>query len=176
MNFTVVSGFTYVRLKPGVEAKRLDDATASILPEQGRLPTEFVRIDRLNVHEGLHPGVAGRMTLLGVLGAVVLLIAGVNFVNVLTARSVRRAREVVVRKIAGARRSVLIAQFLGESLLYAAAAGVLALALTEWLLPYVNALLDTDVLGSTSCANPASCSPSWVLPPSSVSSPARIRP
>jgi putative ABC transport system permease protein len=86
------------------------------------------------------------MLLLGVLGAVVLLIAAVNFVNLQTARSALRARETAIRALAGAGRHLLIAQFLGEALLYAAAAGLLAIALAEWLLPHVNAFLDTGAV------------------------------
>ena len=70
-----------------------------------------------------------------------MVIAVVNFVNLLTARSARRAREVSVRKLAGAGRRVLLLQFLAESIVYVIAAALVAVALTELLLPYVNAFL-----------------------------------
>ena len=60
--------------------------------------------------------------------------ACVNFVNLTTARASRRAREVAVRKVLGARRVQLVAQFLGESMLLVAAAMVVAAALVELVL------------------------------------------
>jgi putative ABC transport system permease protein len=116
-------------------------AQAQAFQMQARL--QPVRIDRLNSHEGMHPGFRGRMSLLAVLGAVVLLVAGINFVNLQTARSMLRGREVAIRSLAGARRGTLMAQFLGEAMLHAAVAMLLAVALAEWLLPHVNAFLDT---------------------------------
>jgi putative ABC transport system permease protein len=75
----------------------------------------------------------------------VLAIACFNFVNLATARALRRAREVAVRKVLGARRGQLIAQFLGESILVAAAAMLIALALLELILPGLGVLLDADL-------------------------------
>jgi putative ABC transport system permease protein len=150
-NVAIPSGYTYVRLKPGTDVA----AFAQTLPRLRQLcglgsisilSLQLVRIDRMNTHEGMHPGFRSRMLLLGVLGAVVLLIAAVNFVNLQTARSALRAREAAIRTLAGAGRHTLIVQFLGEALIYAAAAGLLAIALTEWLLPRVNAFLDTGAV------------------------------
>jgi putative ABC transport system permease protein len=71
-----------------------------------------------------------------------LLIACINFMNLATARSVKRAREVGVRKVVGAERSSLIGQFLGEALLLTALALVLALLLAGVLFPAFNQLTD----------------------------------
>lgn len=86
------------------------------------------------------------MTVLAVLGAVVLLIATVNFANLQTARATLRAREVAIRGLVGAGRPVLIAQFLGEAAIHAAAATLLAVALSEWLLPHLNTYLDAGAV------------------------------
>jgi putative ABC transport system permease protein len=68
----------------------------------------------------------------------------VNFVNLVTARALRRAREVGMRKACGAGRSALVLQFLGESLIVVLFAACVALAMSEWLMPKLNAFLQTD--------------------------------
>lgn len=73
-------------------------------------------------------------------GIFVLLIAGINFVNLTTARSTERAREVGIRKVAGAPRRQLIGQFLGESVLQALIAFVLAVLCCWLLIPVFNGL------------------------------------
>ena len=74
------------------------------------------------------------------LAVFVLLIACVNFMNLSTARSATRAREVGLRKVVGANRHQLIRQFFGESILMALIALVIALFLVELLLPMFNSL------------------------------------
>ncbi|WP_375381862.1 ABC transporter permease [uncultured Sphingomonas sp.] len=76
---------------------------------------------------------------LGIVGALTLLIAIVNYVNLATARAALRAREVAMRKVLGAGRGVLIRQFLGEAVLTVAIAAVVGLALVELGLPLINA-------------------------------------
>ena len=71
--------------------------------------------------------------------------ACVNFTNLATARASQRAREVALRKVLGANRRQLIIQFLGESMLIAGIAMLLALALVELLLPAFAAFLDADL-------------------------------
>ncbi|TWB12909.1 putative ABC transport system permease protein [Nitrospirillum amazonense] len=81
------------------------------------------------------------VTFLGV-GALVLGIAVINFINLSTARSSLRAREVAIRKTLGGRRGVLVAQFLTESVLLSFISGALALVLVELAMPRFLALLD----------------------------------
>lgn len=71
----------------------------------------------------------------------ILLIACINFMNLTTARSVKRAREVGVRKAVGALRFVLIKQFIGESLMLTALAVIIALILMNLLLPVFNQVM-----------------------------------
>ena len=84
---------------------------------------------------------------------VVLLIACINFMNLTTARSTQRAREVGVRKVVGAKRSQLVIQFLGESILLTAFAMLLAVALVELALPFFATFLEKPL--SFSLTNPA---------------------
>ncbi|MBW4331360.1 ABC transporter permease [Stakelama sp. CBK3Z-3] len=82
---------------------------------------------------------------LGSVGILTLLIAIVNYVNLATARAGLRAREVALRKILGATRRALITQFLGEAIAMTALAAVIALALTELALPFVNSIGGTSL-------------------------------
>ncbi|MFD1145207.1 ABC transporter permease [Larkinella insperata] len=87
-----------------------------------------------------------------VVAVFIVVLACVNFMNLATARSVKRAREVGVRKVLGSHRSTLIAQFLTESLLYSFMASLLGLGLVTVLLPFFNQLagktFSADVLTS----------------------------
>jgi len=75
----------------------------------------------------------------------VLLIASINFINLATARSMVRAKEIGIRKVAGAYRSHLIIQFLGESVITAFLAMLFALILVELLLPGFNTISGKNI-------------------------------
>jgi putative ABC transport system permease protein len=156
-----VTGMIYLKLRPGVSA----GAIHAQMPawEKRNVPPRDVAggdIGRIydwrlvslpDIHLG--PGQDGDrpgndIATLATFGIVALLILGmacVNFINLATARASRRAREVAVRKVLGARRSQLVIQFLGESLLVVAVAMLLALTLLELALPAFSALLDVDM-------------------------------
>ena len=76
--------------------------------------------------------------LFSIIGIFVLVIACINFINLSTARSAVRSREVGMRKTVGARRSQLILQFFAESLTYAGIAGAAAVCITALMLPGLN--------------------------------------
>ncbi|MGC4035817.1 MAG: ABC transporter permease [Chitinophagaceae bacterium] len=88
----------------------------------------------------------------GILGLVVLLIACINFMNLSTARSEKRAKEVGVRKAIGSGRKELVRQFLSESMLISFLAFVFALGLVAIALPFFNKLTDKEM--SLQIANP----------------------
>jgi putative ABC transport system permease protein len=119
-------------------------------------------LDKLHLHADFN---AGRLTgggiqyvwLFGLIGGFVLLLACINFMNLSTARSEQRAREVGIRKTIGSLRSQLIGQFLGESILIAFVALFLALVLVKLTLPLFNELAAKDV------AAPWSSPTFWVL-------------
>jgi putative ABC transport system permease protein len=90
--------------------------------------------------------------LFGVFGLIILLIACINFMNLSTARSEKRAKEVGVRKAMGSDRVQLIGQFLSESLVISFIALGLALIMVELVLPAFNTLTEKDV--SLQLANP----------------------
>ncbi len=94
-------------------------------------------------------GVGSRLNTLGsirdvyvfaTVGVLILLLACINFMNLTTARSLTRAREVGVRKVLGSGKNRLVRQFITESILFGCAAGVLAFAATHAVLPVFNRL------------------------------------
>ena len=91
----------------------------------------------------------GRMQyviLFSMIGVFVLLLACINFMNLSTARSQKRAKEVGIRKSIGSYRGQLIGQFLNESLIVVSAAFVLALATILLLLPQFNSLMSKQIV------------------------------
>jgi putative ABC transport system permease protein len=83
--------------------------------------------------------------LFAVIALIVLVIAGVNFVNLSTARSVERAKEVGIRKSIGAHRTQLAIQFLSETIMISLIALLFAIILVEASLPYINNLSERDI-------------------------------
>jgi putative ABC transport system permease protein len=151
---------TYVRLKPGVSAAQMDAAMPAfvarrIAPALGAINPDLPPAKdamRLKPLTAIHlqpadggdykPGADVKVLIgIGVIGALIVVVAAINFVTLMTARASRRAVEVGVRKALGARRQDLIAQFMGEALIYVAVALVIAVAAAELVLPGVNAAL-----------------------------------
>jgi putative ABC transport system permease protein len=94
-------------------------------------------------------GSIDRVYLVSAIAAFVILLACINFVNLTTARSVYRAREVGLRKVVGSTRSILIRQFLSESFVLTCIALLFAVTLAGVLLPLFNQLLDKHYMLNT---------------------------
>jgi ABC-type antimicrobial peptide transport system permease subunit len=84
--------------------------------------------------------------LFSLIASFILLIACINFMNLSTARSEKRAREVGIRKVVGAEKSLLVWQFLAESLMFSLLAGILAILIVEVSLPSFNLLVNKQLL------------------------------
>jgi putative ABC transport system permease protein len=138
----------FVQLKPHVDLAAFNAKTKNIYTEHGNRygTTSFLYpVSWLRLYSDFEDGKpAGgrieRVRIFTVIAVFILLIACINFMNMSTARSEKRAKEVGIRKVSGALRGSLIGQFLGESVLLAALAGVFALGLVEVLLPFFNSL------------------------------------
>ncbi len=116
-----------------------------IIPELGR---KFYLQPLTKIHLYNLDGSPGMMIYIYIFSSIavfILLIACINFMNLSTARSMQRSREIGIRKVSGAVRSQLKIQFLGESILLAFIALIFALALVELLLPAFNNLVDKNL-------------------------------
>ncbi|MFN3840326.1 MAG: ABC transporter permease [Cyclobacteriaceae bacterium] len=142
----------YVELEPG---STQEEVTASIkdivkknTPDTLTRPEVFLHpITDLRLYSKFENGKAtgGMIEYIRLFGAIaifVLLIACINFMNLATARSEKRAREVGIRKSIGSRKKELVAQFLGESLLITTFAFFVAVVLVELSLPMYNTLVN----------------------------------
>lgn len=140
---------TYVKLAPGADPLALEDRFPAFLAKfRGK---EIVDRDKLHLqplthihlHSNLRNDLATNRQLSHVyyfagIALLILILACINFINLVTARSVEREKEVGLRKVVGAARSQLVKQFLSESLLQAFLAFLLALVLVEFFLPVFN--------------------------------------
>jgi putative ABC transport system permease protein len=107
-------------------------------------------MDRWKLYSDFQNGVStgGRITyvrLYSVIGIFVLLLACINFMNLSTARSEKRAKEVGIRKAIGSMRTQLVSQFFSESLLVAFFSFLLSIGIVQLLLPFFNAVADKNL-------------------------------
>ena len=145
---------TYVKLKAGADPKTFEKKLQPFIDRRGYADLKEFGVTRqlfiqpvpdIYLHSDLDGEIApnGNIVYLYILGSIalfVLLIACINFMNLSTARSMKRAKEVGVRKVLGAEKSSLIYQFLGESIIMSCIALGLALLIATILLPYFNQL------------------------------------
>jgi hypothetical protein len=142
---------TLVLLRPGVDVAKVDHQLTHFLeayikssPDIKReLGLQLVRNQYLysRFENGVPSG--GRIEyvrLFSLVAVFILVIACINFMNLSTARSARRAKEIGVRKVLGAERRSLVFQFMGESVILAGVAGVLAVLMVLVALPAFNGL------------------------------------
>jgi putative ABC transport system permease protein len=141
---------TYILLNKNVDAKKFEDKIASFVEkEHGEnlrqnnsniifhlQPVRSIHLDSNYMFEFQHNGNRSTTRYLLIIAFIILVIAWINYINLSTARSIERAREVGIRKVMGGFRNELIRQFLLESLLINSAAVfislILALVLTPW--------------------------------------------
>lgn len=93
----------------------------------------------------INHGTKSIIYIFGIIAILIIVVAGVNFINLATARSVGRAKEVGVRKTLGAQRSVLFAQFMSEALLLTFISGLISFGLVYGLLPYFEQAVGTEI-------------------------------
>jgi putative ABC transport system permease protein len=158
-----VAAWVYVRLRPGADPRLIEQRMQPTL--QRLVPTnlrdtsapdglgftqKLLNLRAINtaaIDSGtMRPGTSAKtLVTFGIVAAFLLVVACVNFTNLATARASRRAREVGLRKTLGATRAQLVLQFLLEAFALVGVAGLLALALAELALPWLNDLIDGQI-------------------------------
>ncbi|MDB5089606.1 MAG: putative transport system permease protein, partial [Mucilaginibacter sp.] len=163
----------YVLLKPGSDIKKLETQIAAIEIKHSFSPAawtsngNYLRMilkPLLDIHlkddsqySLSKNGSMEYVYIFSVIAIFILLIACVNFMNLSTARSSNRAKEVGVRKVLGSARKYLVAQFLTESILVTLVSTIIAVVLAFALLPLFNQMADKQLAFTTQ-------SLSWLLP------------
>ncbi len=162
-NFWRASNYhTYIKVQPGTDVMELDEKLMGIVEKyvipdeiaQGNLaireelegigfdlqPIADIHLTSNGVRDRLSHGDVRFVWLFGGIAVFILLIATINFINLSTAKSANRAKEVGLRKVVGSFRSNLINQFLTESILFSLMSFVLGTLLAWGLLPFFNEL------------------------------------
>lgn len=154
--------FTYLEIRSEQDADALTqkyyEQLMSNLPDQIKKLDIKVEIELqplTNIHFSSYtegemepPGNPSYIRIFATISLFILLIACINFMNLSTAQSAKRAKEVGVRKVLGAQRSKLISQFMGESLLLSFLSLLLAVLLILLLLPAFNQLIQKELVFS----------------------------
>ncbi len=150
--------FTYLQLRadanPALVDKKITDFLLNLDNDEkkGTFTQELglQRYDRVYLQGNLKDGKVegGRIEyvhLFSIVAVFILLIACINFMNLTTARSVKRAKEIGIRKVVGAVRGVLIKQFISESLLLTSMAVIVSLFILVALLPFFNQITQKQI-------------------------------
>lgn len=144
---------TYVELHPGVAVEQVNRQVLGLLKTKGDdiKSTSFLYpFNRLHLYGNFTNGQpdGGRIEyvwMFSLIAGFILLIACINFMNLATARSEKRAREVGMRKVLGGTQRMIVSQFLGESVLMAYLAVGFAVGLTLLALPAFNQLVEKEL-------------------------------
>ncbi|HEY3430011.1 MAG TPA: ABC transporter permease, partial [Cyclobacteriaceae bacterium] len=151
---------TYIKVKPNVNANELEAklpdfaaryAHPKTKPEGLSYIPHLQSISDIHLHSAdfqwdlAQRGNAQSVYILTFAGALILIIACLNFINLSTARSMKRMKEVGVRKVVGALRTQLIFQFITESILIAFIGLAFAIAITELTLPLLNTFTEKNI-------------------------------
>jgi putative ABC transport system permease protein len=136
-------GPSYVLLDKGASAEAFNRKIAHLYREidaETTLQPYLQKFTDIHLYRWGRPGRIRYVYIFSIIALFILIIACINFMNLATARSIHRAREIGIRKVAGADRLDIIKQFLWEAIQSSFVALVLALVLVELLTPLFNSL------------------------------------
>jgi putative ABC transport system permease protein len=148
------SVYSFVKLKEGADINAFNNEIKDIVKKNRKdidhLEVFLYPLTKMRLYAKFENGVpsGGRIEIirmLAMLGVFLIVIACINFINLSTARAQRRSKEVAIRKVAGAFKYSLVAQFLCESILIALVAGLISLAAVYISLPFFNNLVQQQL-------------------------------
>lgn len=144
-----LTGPTYILLNKNISINEFNEKIASfyrdnVNPESSYDPY-VQKITDIHLYEFGRPGRSKYVYIFSLTAFFILIIACINYMNISTARSGSRAREIGLRKVVGAKRSDIIKQFYGESILLSFIALFLAIIIVEILLPAFNNLTGKQI-------------------------------
>jgi len=157
-NWTNNGPLTYIMLQQGTDVKSFETKITRFLDNYNKDQTSsnYIRLGiqrygdiylHSNFKNGeLSGGRSQYVQIFSIVAIFILLIACINFMNLTTARSLKRAKEIGVRKVVGALRSSLIRQFIGEALLVVTLAVFVALIIVILVLPQFNGLTQKEII------------------------------
>ena len=151
---------TYVRLRKGTDVKQLEAKFPDFIDKYAdheedsewrwelylqpvsdiHLQSGHIKFQIMNYNQGS----MNMVIVFSIIAVMIILLACINFINLAIARSVKRSREVGMRKVMGANKGNLIYQFLGESLIITFISIIIAMVLVELFLPFFNSMLGNE--------------------------------
>jgi ABC-type antimicrobial peptide transport system permease subunit len=156
-NWDNITNYTFIELKRGTDSKFVEDKIKNIIQDNSLKAKEakaevfFQNLTKIHLYShgkyalDIGAGNIAYVQLAVLIAILILTIACINFMNLFTAQSSRRAKEIGIRKVAGANRRIIIFQFLGESLLIILVAHLIAMILVELMLPGFNSLVRSQL-------------------------------
>jgi putative ABC transport system permease protein len=144
---------TMVRMNPGTDIDQFNEAIKGVMKKHASWNTGelfLFPLQKLHLSDTFKNGISvggkkEQLRLFMALAVGILLIACINFMNMATAKSEKRAKEVGIKKTIGATRGSLVTQFLMESMLLTVWSTVMAIVLIELFVPYFNSLLEIQL-------------------------------
>jgi len=140
MDWRWYSPSTYVKLGDNADVEKLERAMSSFFTERTEGEEERLSLMPFSDHYFYVSGTRSYVYVFATIALVIIVMACINFINLATARSGQRAREIGVRKVAGATRKNLLTLLLGESISVSLISLIIAVAMVELATPYIGSL------------------------------------
>jgi putative ABC transport system permease protein len=157
-NYWFMNCYSYILMKPGTDITQLNNACSKLyhqhMESEGRKINAhynpiFIPLTDLHLNNSFQEdqptGNKSNLYIYFGIALLILILASINYMNLATARSVSRTREVGIRKMLGSVRALIIRQFIIEALIFFFISTILTLAAVELLLPSFNYLVDKEI-------------------------------
>lgn len=159
INYIISHSYTYVLLKPGANPEAVNAGMSDFIKKYAEpalqvgqifalMPVPEIHLTSTLLAEPLPTNSMSNLIIFSGIGLLTLLIASINYINLSTAQSLTRIKEIGIRKILGSMKYQLIVQFLAESFLFCLVALVLSYGVFYYALPFLNEITGKNLLFS----------------------------